>query len=132
MESRRTDTSTQTSQAAVVGTRLYLPPEALQPFAKRSPLQDDVFAIGVVWYQLLVGKLERPPYDFADRLREHLVELQTIRILERCLAHPARRYKDGSDLEQAVEAMELIPIWPVPTDCFDVQHLGRAYLMSKV
>jgi serine/threonine protein kinase len=132
VDSCRADASAQTSQAAVVGTTLYLPPEVLQPFAKRSPLQDDVFAIGVVWYQLLVGKLERPPYDFADRLREHLVDLQTIRVIERCLAHPARRYKDGSDLEQAVEAMELIPVWPVPPDCFDVQHLGRAYLMSKV
>jgi serine/threonine protein kinase len=132
VESRRSDASTQTSQAAVVGTTLYLPPEALQQFAKRSPLQDDVFATGVIWYQLLVSKLERPPYDFADRLREHLVDLQTIRVIERCLAHPARRFKDGSDLEQAVEAMELIPNWPVPLDCFDVQHLGRAYLMSKV
>jgi serine/threonine protein kinase len=132
VNTRHADASAQTSQAAVVGTTMYLPPEALQQFTKRSPLQDDVFAVGVIWYQLLVGKLERPPYDFADRLREHLVDLQTIRVIERCLAHPARRYKDGSDLGQAVEAMDSVPVWPVPQDCFDVQHLGRAYLMSKV
>jgi serine/threonine protein kinase len=131
VDTRRADASSQASQATVVGTTMYLPPEALQQFAKRSPFQDDVFAIGVIWYQLLVGKLERPPYDFADRLREHLVDLQTIRVIERCLAHPARRYQDGSDLAQAVEAMDRIPDWPVPPDCFDVQDLGRAYLTSK-
>jgi serine/threonine protein kinase len=125
------EASAQASQAAVVGTTMYLPPEALQQFAKRSPEQDDVFAVGVIWYQLLVNKLERPPYDFAEQLREHLVDVQTIRIIERCLAHPIRRYKDGSDLEQAVENLELIPVWPVPPDCFDVQHLGRAYLASR-
>jgi serine/threonine protein kinase len=132
VETRRADASAQTSQAVAVGTTMYLPPEALQQFVKRSPQQDDVFAVGVIWYQLLVGRLERPPYDFADRLREHLVDLQTIRVIERCLSQPGRRYNDGSELQQAVEEIAWVPPWPVPADCFDVQHLGRAYLASKV
>jgi hypothetical protein len=74
----RAEGSAQASQAAVVGTTMYLPPEALQPFVKRSPEQDDVFAVGVIWYQLLVGRLERPPYDFAERLRAQLADSQTI------------------------------------------------------
>ena len=32
----------------------------------RQPAQDDVFALGVLWYQLIVEQLERPPYDFVE------------------------------------------------------------------
>jgi serine/threonine protein kinase len=132
VDAQRSDASAQASQGAVVGTTMYLPPESLQPFVKRLPEQDDVFAVGVIWYQLLVGRLERPPYDFADRLREHLADSQTIRVIERCLAQPSRRYEDASELQQALDALPTIPEWvPVPPDCFDVQHLAREYLASK-
>jgi serine/threonine protein kinase len=127
----RPEPSAQATQGIVVGTSMYLPPEALQPFEKRSPEQDDVFAVGVIWYQLLVGRLERPPYDFADRLREQLADSQTIRVIERCLAQPGRRFKDASELEQELDALPQVPDWDVPSDCFDVQHLGREYLASK-
>jgi len=131
VEPNRAEASAQASQGVVVGTTLYLPPEALQAFVKRSPEQDDVFAVGVIWYQLLVGRLERPPYDFADRLREHLADSQTIRVIERCLAQPGRRYKDAGELEQALETLPGVPDWEPPPDCFDVQHLAREYLASK-
>lgn len=132
VESHRAEASAQASQGGGVGTTMYLPPEALQPFVKRSPEKDDVFAVGVIWYQLLVGRLERPPYDFADRLREQLADSQTIRVIERCLAQPGRRFKDASELEQALDLLTRVPDWdPVPPDCFDVQHLGREYLASK-
>jgi serine/threonine protein kinase len=125
----RAESSAQASQGGVVGTTMYLPPEALQPFVKRSSEKDDVFAVGVIWYQLLVDRLERPPYDFADRLRAHLVDSQTIRVIERCLAQPDRRFKNASELEDNMPPP--IPIWSPPLDCFDVQHLGREYLASK-
>jgi serine/threonine protein kinase len=131
VETHRAEGSAQASQGVVVGTTMYLPPEALQPFVKRSPEQDDVFAVGVIWYQLLVGRLERPPYDFAERLREHLADSQTIRVIERCLAQPSRRFKDATELEQELDKMALVPEWTPPEDCFDVQHLGREYLASK-
>ncbi|HKB40888.1 MAG TPA: protein kinase [Gemmataceae bacterium] len=132
VETQRADSSAQASQGAVVGTTIYLPPEALQPFVKRTPEQDDVFAVGVIWYQLLVGRLERPPYDFADRLREHLADSQTIRVIERCMAQPARRFKDASELEQAMDALPPVPPWEPPADCFDVQHLVREYLANRL
>lgn len=125
----RAEASALASQGVVVGTTMYLPPEALQPFVKRLPEKDDVFAVGVIWYQLLVDRLERPPYDFADRLRAHLVDSQTIRVIERCLAQPDRRFKDASELEDNMPPP--IPTWSPPLDCFDVQHLGREYLASK-
>jgi serine/threonine protein kinase len=131
VDNHRSDASSQSSQAAIVGTTVYLPPEALQPFAKRSPQKDDVFALGVIWYQLLVGRLERPPYDFADQLRERLVDSQTIRVIERCLAQPERRFKDAAELELALESVPPVPDWSVPADCFDVQHLAREFLAAK-
>jgi hypothetical protein len=132
VEPHRGEGSGQSSQGVVIGTSLYLPPEAWQPFEKRSPEQDDVFAVGVIWYQLLVSRLERPPYDFADRLREKLTDSQTIRTIERCLAQPARRFRDAGELEEALDALPRVPAWdPVPADCFDVQYLGQEFLASK-
>lgn len=128
---QRTENSQSVSQRIVVGTSMYLPPDALQPFATRSPERDDVFAVGVIWYQLLVGRLERPPYDFADRLHEDLIDAQTIRVIERCLAQPARRFQDALQLEQTLESLPSVPEWNVPEDCFDVQYLGHEYLASK-
>jgi hypothetical protein len=118
------------SQGVVVGTRMYLPPEAAEPFAVRHPAQDDVFAVGVLWYQLLAGKLERPPYDFADRLLEAGADARSVRLLSRCLAHPSRRFKDAGELSAALdeEAPPGPGEWDVPDGGFDVAPLAREYL----
>jgi serine/threonine protein kinase len=121
--------SSSRSDAGVVGTGIYLPPEASLSFVKREPAQDDVFAIGVVWYQVLVEKLERPPYDFADQLRARSVDQATIRTIERCLANPSKRFKDACDLAQHLPPS--IPAWTPPPGRFDVQHLALAFINSK-
>lgn len=133
VESPQAQNSAEASKAVVAGTFMYLPPEALQPFVKREPSQDDVFALGVLWYQLLVERLERPPYDFADHLRARAVDSQTIRLIERCLAQPDRRYQDAGELEDEIDdsVLSTVPIWTPPAECFDVQHLGREYLADK-
>jgi len=121
--------SAQTSQAVVVGTNIYLPPESLEPFRQREAAQDDVFAVGVVWYQLLVERLERPPYDFAEQLREKEVDSHTIRLIERCLAQPGRRFKDACVLVEAIDDGSLAPTdWEIPAGCYDVSLLAREYL----
>jgi len=123
------DSSSHTSQAAVVGTNIYLPPESLEPFRHREPPQDDVFAVGVVWYQLLVERLERPPYDFAEQLREKEVDSHTIRLIERCLAQPDHRFKDACVLDEAIDDGSLPPTaWEIPAGCYDVSLLAREYL----
>lgn len=129
--SKKPGSSAHASQSGTAGTPMYLPPEAMQAFERRSPEQDDVFAVGVIWYQTLVNRMERPPYDFADRLRNQLVDSQTIRVVERCLAQPSRRFRDAFELEEAFDAIPPVPDWDVPRDCFDVQHLAREYLASK-
>jgi serine/threonine protein kinase len=118
------------SQAAVVGTRMYLPPEAADPYEERSSAQDDVFAAGVVWYQVLTGKIERPPYDFAERLQLAGADSRTLRLVSRCLAHPARRFHDAGELLASLES-EAPPVeWRVPDGCVDVGPLAREYLDS--
>ncbi len=116
------------SQAVVVGTQMYLPPEASSPIEPRSPAQDDVFAFGVIWYQLLVNRLERPSYDFVKQLETAGVDSRTLRLLSRCLAHPDRRFKDGEELRTALEDESASPEWDVPAGCFDVGYLASEYL----
>lgn len=117
------------SQGAVVGTRMYLPPEAAVPYLPRRPAQDDVFAFGVIWYQMLTGKIERPSYDFAERLRDEGADSRTVKLLSRCLAHPERRFPDAVELVEALERSDPGE-WTIPADCFDVGPLAREYLGS--
>lgn len=114
------------SQVAVVGTSMYLPPEALEPFARPRPARYDVFALGVLWYQLLVERLERPPYDYPEQLQRAGADSYTVRLIGRCLAHPDRRFADAGDLEMAL--VDLPPIENVPAGAWDVQYLAREYL----
>lgn len=108
----------------------YLPPEADHAI-QRAPAQDDLFALGVIWYQLLAEAMERPPYNFAERLADLGIEDRTIAQIGRCLAHPDRRYKDARELEDDLEMTEMVqlPQWPpTPKGLFDVSHLVRDYI----
>ncbi|HVK08562.1 MAG TPA: serine/threonine-protein kinase [Gemmataceae bacterium] len=118
------------SQLLAVGTRMYLPPEAADLYQTRSSAQDDVFAFGVVWYQVLTGRIERPPYDFADRLHKEGVDSRNVRLLSRCLAHPSRRFGDAVELAAALDADVAAAEWAVPEGCFDVGPLAKEYLDS--
>jgi serine/threonine protein kinase len=125
-------TDGRSSLGGVVGTSMYLPPETLDLFASPKPAQNDVFAVGVLWYQLEVERLERPPYDFAEQLRLAGSEKPTIRMIGRCLAHPDRRFADACALEDALSVAGPPPDedWQVPADGFDVRPLARAYFAS--
>ncbi len=124
--------SAQGSLGMVVGTGMYLPPEAQHRAVRRSPFQDDVFAVGVIWYQLLTEAIERPPYDFAERLKVSGVAGPTIRLIELCLAHPTRRFVNAVTLKYAIEKLgdDFPEIAPPPPGKPDVQHLVRDYLLS--
>lgn len=124
--------SAMASQAVIVGTRMYLPPEAADPYESRTPAQDDVFAFGVLWYQVLTGRIERPPYDFADRLHRDVADSRTVRLISLCLAHPARRFKDAGELLVELETEGGPEVWAVPDGCFDVGPLAREYIDRQV
>ncbi|MEW4486643.1 serine/threonine-protein kinase [Thalassoglobus sp. JC818] len=110
-----------------IGTPLYLPPEASTPGREVDGFRADVFAIGVIWFQLLTNSLERPPYDFAHRLRDHAADSHTIRVLTRCLASPEYRYANALELRE--DLSEIIPFRvDIPEGIIDVQHVFREYL----
>lgn len=127
--STRDGASQMATIAGLVGTSLYLPPEAQQRGIRRRSKQDDVFALGVVWYQLAVGAIERPPYDFAERLKSKGIDSHTIGLIERCLAHPGRRYGNAQEVD-AVLTDVVPPVSPCPPGEPDVQHLAREYLST--
>jgi hypothetical protein len=102
---------------------LYVPPDA-----SPDPASADVFAIGVIWYQLLVDRLERPPYDFAHILRAAGHDSHTVAMISRCLASPGRRFANANELEKEFTGAAP-PIWPpVPKGCVDVSQIVREYL----
>ena len=117
------------SLVGLVGTSMYLPPEAQHRGGRRKETQDDVFALGVVWYQLAVGVIERPPYDFAERLRSKGIDSHSIGLIERCLAHPGRRFVDAREVEAALTDV-LPPLIACPPGVPDVQHIAREYLAT--
>lgn len=111
------------------GTWMYLPPEAQLLHVKRKPRQDDVFAFGVLWYQLIVGALVRPPYDFAENLRLKGADSHTIFVISRCLADPKRRFEDALQLQDHMR--DIVPKdWTPPEGLLDVQDLFREYLST--
>jgi len=119
------------SQGVAVGTPMYLPPEAQDQPTGREPGQDDVFALGVVWYQLLVNRLKRPPYDYADELRDHGADSRTIGLIARCLARPEGRFKHAGELADAFSD-DWLPDWLPPAGYFDVQHLFNEYHAGRM
>jgi serine/threonine protein kinase len=124
--------SSAVSQAVTVGTRMYLPPEAADPYETRPPAQDDVFALGVIWYQLVTSRLERPPYDFADRLAAAGTYSRAVRLISRCLAHPDRRFRGAGELLAELNAESADASWAVPDGCLDVGPIAREYVERAV
>jgi len=119
------------SQAVLVGTQMYLPPEASNPFADRDYAQDDVFALGVVLFQILTGQLIRPSYDFAQQLEDAGADKRSIKLISKCLAAPIRRFKNACELYDELDMEEPPPgpgEWNMPDGCFDVAGIGREYL----
>jgi serine/threonine protein kinase len=67
---------------------------------------DDIHALGVIGYQLLVGDLSRAPAsDWEEELEELQVPEGAIDILRKCLARQANRYPHGKALYKALDAM---------------------------
>jgi len=123
--------SAQVSRAALVGTPMYLPPEAQGYEQPDDPERDDIFALGVIWYQLLMNRVERPPYDFAEELRQEGVDSHTIRLISRCLARRDHRLPNAMELAEEMEVLPPTP-WSAPEGCFDVSLIFREYHAQRV
>lgn len=129
----KTDLAAQVGSAStetvgmLAGTRMYLPPESETLVTRVDPAKQDIFAVGVVWYQLCVGQIEQPPYSFARRLAAHDVDSHTIDLITRCLAAPEERFENAMELREHLR--HCVPEhWEVPDGMYDVQYLVREAL----
>jgi formylglycine-generating enzyme required for sulfatase activity/serine/threonine protein kinase len=71
-------------------TPLYASPQ--QERGEDADPRDDVYALGVIWYQMLAGKLyERPGADWREELADFQVPGRVLDVIGRCLAVRAER-----------------------------------------
>jgi hypothetical protein len=66
--------------------------------------QDDVYAIGVIGFQLLVGRLVRPGGAWDEHLRRRGVPEAIVRAIRHCLLPPEDRFRNAGALLAALEA----------------------------
>jgi serine/threonine protein kinase/class 3 adenylate cyclase len=97
-----TQTMLSPSSSSHTGTQIYMAPELLagEPASVRS----DVYSLGVVLYQLLVGNFNRPlTTDWAKRISDPLLRQD----LERCFAGDAAdRFADAAELAGNLRGLE--------------------------
>lgn len=99
-----------------VGTRLYASPQQIR--GHRPDPRDDVFSLGVIWYQLLTGDLSagRPGGTrWQSRLKDRGVPPSTRDLLSACLEEePEDRPADGAKLVDQLERLNQIGLGSVP------------------
>ena len=97
-----TETLLSTGRAGQAGTYLYMAPELLA--GKSASKQSDIYSLGVVLYQLLVGDLSRPiTTDWSKEIADPLLRED----LARCTAgKPEERFPRGSELAQNLRSLD--------------------------
>jgi serine/threonine protein kinase len=86
-------------------TPLYSSPQQLR--GDNPHPADDVYALGVIWYQLLTGDpTAGPGPDWQDELSGRRVPAESVRLLGACLASkPERRPANAADLAERLTAL---------------------------
>jgi non-specific serine/threonine protein kinase len=96
-----TQTIMTSGSTSLTGTQLYMAPELLAQ--KPASAQSDIYSLGVVLYQLLVGDLSRPlTTDWAKEIADPLLRED----LEKCFAgRPEERFSSAAQLAENLRSL---------------------------
>ncbi len=89
MGHRLTEKSLHTAHGVLIGTPAYMSPEQAEPAGIDIDTRADVYALGVILYELLVGKL---PFDFSEAVRNAAFDEVRKRIREEDPPKPSTRF----------------------------------------
>ena len=103
-----------TQPGVIVGTLAYMAPEQLH--GQAADARSDVWALGVVLYEMLAGRLPfrgQTGFEMSSAILQGRSEplpanvpMEARAVVKRCLEkEPARRYQDGGELRVALEAI---------------------------
>ncbi|MBI4660107.1 MAG: protein kinase [Verrucomicrobia bacterium] len=97
-----TETLLSTRSSSGAGTYLYLAPELVA--GQRASIRSDIYSLGVVLYQLVVGDLSRPvATDWQEKIADPLL----LEDLKQCLAgEPGRRLSEAGQLAENLRSLE--------------------------
>jgi WD40 repeat protein/class 3 adenylate cyclase/tRNA A-37 threonylcarbamoyl transferase component Bud32 len=96
-----TQTIVRDSSSSQTGTQMYMAPELMA--GKPASIRSDIYSLGVVLYQLVVGDLSRPvATDWAEEISDGLLTED----LKRCFAgHPEQRFAGAGQLAEHLRAL---------------------------
>jgi serine/threonine protein kinase/Flp pilus assembly protein TadD len=112
-----------TTDQSLLGTVTYMAPERFQPDHPRANCRMDIYALGVIYYQLLtlrhpvtapdltsaIGQIVRGKFEDLRALNP-AIPPKTAEIVARCLAvEPSARFDSAEALADAVRAQTLVP-----------------------
>ncbi len=104
LEQKLTDQTFWTNYQNIIGTPLYMSPEQAEPLGLSVDTRSDVYSLGVMLYELLVG---RTPFD-ADQMRRATSETVRAILRDREPRRPSQRFTslsldpDGATIQEDI------------------------------
>ena len=137
----------QTTTGMVVGTPAYMAPE--QALGETTDVRSDVYSVGILLYELALGRLPSQAKTITEAVRYHLkeappsprsikpdfpVEVEAV-ILKAIAKEPGNRYQTAAEFAKALEVVEsqmpTVGSGRAPTE-IEVQSLATVYQQSLI